>query len=82
MKTVCIKHGSNPAIGAETVTFTEDGEKIEGITSIQIDISVNRRTTATIKLSAKFDELNARLLFDEETLQRSADALGYELVKS
>ena len=64
-----------------TTVLNHDGEHIQGVTSIKMDIQAGSMVYATMKLVAQFDEMNAYLLLDEETLRRSAEKLGYRLVK-
>jgi hypothetical protein len=69
-------------LASGTRVYTADGSEVRGVTSIDVRLSANSLVTATIGLHLSTGaEIEAHPLLTEETLRRSAVALGYSLVK-
>lgn len=81
MKTVRIVPPVSGSSAVGTKVLNEDGTEVPGVTSINLRMEPGSLITATVEILARFDETNAVLLLDEDTLMRSAVALGYRLEK-
>lgn len=66
-----------------TKLFAANGAEIKGVTSVDIKLRPDDIVVATIGLILEGGvEVEAHPLLTEETLRRSADALGYSLLKA
>lgn len=84
MKTARIIPPPSGSIGWGTKVFVDDGmggdAEIPGVTSINITIEPDSLIMATVEIAATIEALTVVLLLGEDTLRRSAAALGFDLV--
>ena len=75
--------GGDCILGLGTKVFTDKGEEVEGITSINVNIETGSIVTATVNVSltAAEDMKNIHALLGTDTLEQVAEMHGMKLVK-
>ena len=81
VKIVPPNHDGKINTGLGLKVFNSEGSEIYGVATVDVSFRPGEAVNATIGLAAAMDECNAEILLDECTLRRSAEALGFDLVK-